>query len=79
MSAYILNRFHISAILMFTCTGKPDATTYLILADPGKCLCSKRSFSAHFKKSAQGRFFWGITVNFLVNFSVSTLGVRKLP
>ena len=38
MSAYILNRFHISAILMFTCTGKPDATTYQILADQGQQL-----------------------------------------
>ena len=38
MSAYILNRFHISAILMFNCTGKPDATTYQILADQGQQL-----------------------------------------
>ncbi|HEE9764767.1 TPA: hypothetical protein R8F97_005769 [Pseudomonas putida] len=38
MSAYILNRFHISAILMFSCTGKPDATTYQTLADQGQQL-----------------------------------------
>ncbi|HBN8503818.1 TPA: hypothetical protein ACP4AI_006829 [Pseudomonas aeruginosa] len=38
MSAYIVDRFHISAILMFGCTGKPDATTYQILADQGQQL-----------------------------------------
>ncbi|ELC0918840.1 hypothetical protein RSZ15_005629 [Pseudomonas aeruginosa] len=38
MSAYVVDRFHISAILMFTCTGRPGREAREILETQGQQL-----------------------------------------
>ncbi len=38
MSAYVVDRFHISAILMFTCTGRPGREAREILEAQGQQL-----------------------------------------